>query len=229
MFCNGNSSEHCDDTKKEQITVTQEMYDNMTPEEQEEYEFQVDKKEWEGLCTVGEGDSYNTTDTEPLKLKLLKMVDGDPVAIGAMDLFLKSLFWQFVDYCEDKLSSMIPINYERFREILILLGPGIYAERYEKKIISLIGDKDNVRKTGIKHLEFCLDMFSYGALDNARKGIVPIVAMCKNAFYNVTSNEQIEKQCAQYEAIRAIYRGVCFDDCPRIMYWPTHIWPNWNK
>ncbi|MDR1907998.1 MAG: hypothetical protein LBQ43_04035 [Holosporales bacterium] len=196
----------------------------------EEERFEADKRWW--TCYSREGrKGYNKIDAESLKTKLLHEVEGDDVATGAMNLFLQSNFWELVDYCTDNLDAMQETNNQKFKEILILLAPGLEATRYKKKVTAIIrrnGHRSEVTRTAIQHINFCLDMFSYVAVENAKRGRVAMAEMCKHAFYALPPTDN-KKHLELY--IREMFGGARFDDWPSIEYrfQVEKVWPNWKK
>jgi hypothetical protein len=196
----------------------------------EEERFQQCSSRWKSYCEPG-SEGFNSYDTEPLKLKLLSEVDGDPAAKGAMDLFLESnKFWELIDYCVDKIEYMNGENKEKFKEILILLAPGVISTRNMKKVVILAGkDQKDVTVEDIKHPQFCLDMFFYAAVKNGYFGRYAMAKMCVDAYealrwrrVSSTNKEEVDVETATFD-------GICFDDWPDIYYCVRSIWPNWCK
>jgi hypothetical protein len=123
-------------------------------------------------------------------------------------------------------------NHQKFKEILILLAPGLKATRYKKKVTAIIrkdGHRSEVRKTAIKNINFCLDMYYYVAVENAKRGRVAMADMCGDAFYALKTKDN-EKLLKSYR-ILAMFGGACFDDWPSIDYnfHLDRVWPNWEK
>ncbi|MDR1597932.1 MAG: hypothetical protein LBR89_03270, partial [Holosporales bacterium] len=156
-------------------------YAAMRMAEPEEERFQRDRDEWEGFCVKGR--PLNKSDLTATTAKLRNAVIGDPAAIGAMDIFFDSDYWKLVDYCADNLKDMNEINHQRFRDVLILLTPGLVSSRYMAKVVNLVcTDQRDVRAADIKHLPFCLDMFFYGAVRNGQQGRYAFAMLCLDAF-----------------------------------------------
>jgi hypothetical protein len=191
----------------------------------EEERFKKDSEDWKSYCKPG-SEGFNSYDTEPLKLKLLSEVDGDPVAKGAMDLFLESnKFWELIDYCVDKIEYMNGENKEKFKEILILLVPGLESTRYMKKVVILIGkDQNDVTVEDIKHPQLCLDMFFYAAVKNGYFGRYALAKMCVDA-HEALRWKHISSSTNNVWNIT--FDGICFDDWPDISYNIRRTWPEW--
>jgi hypothetical protein len=202
----------------------------------EEERFQKDKASWKSYCKDRRR-SFNSYDTEPLRIKLLNEMEDDPVAKGAMDIFLESnKFWEFVDYCVDNIKDMKGENQEKYKEILILLAPGLKSTRYMKRAVNIIGrDQKEVTINDIKHIPFCTDMFFYGAVKNGHYGRYALAKMCEEAFYipcpykNWDCNGCTDKRFTSYDIGGAVFPDEIFDDMDEIGYFISSIWPNWKS
>ncbi|MDR1609402.1 MAG: hypothetical protein LBR78_00920, partial [Holosporales bacterium] len=137
--------------------------------ELEEVRFQKASDRWKCYCEYEEDRPFNHYNLSPVETKLRSEVVGDPVAEGAMDIFLSCFYWKFVDYCVEHLQSMTETNYQRFREVLILLAPGLESTRYKARAVRLVcRDQREIRAADLQHLPFCLDMFFYAAVRNGQ-------------------------------------------------------------
>jgi hypothetical protein len=199
--------------------------------EPEEVRFQRDSGHWKSYCQY-DIDGFNSYDTNPLITRLRGVVAEDLAAEGAMDIFLAASYWDFTDYCVARLSLMSELNQQKFKEILILLAPGLASSRYTARAVELVGrDQRGVRSTDLQHLPFCLDMLFYGAVKNAQCGRYTLARMCIKAF----RSSQLErgKDLAKdrlYDSydLGMIFDGCCFDDWPEIHYRAKSVWPNWE-
>jgi hypothetical protein len=199
--------------------------------ETEEARFQRESGHWKSYCRYRE-DGFNSHDTGPLITSLRGMVARDLAAAGAMDIFLAASYWEFVDYCEARLSLMLELNQQRFKEILILLAPGLASSRYTARTVSLVGrDQGEVRLTDLQNLQFCLDMFYCGALRNSQWGRYPLATMCINALrapqLKRGTDPVKDSLYASYDLVMIF--DSCFDDWPEIQYFIVDVWPNWEK
>jgi hypothetical protein len=198
-------------------------------EEPEEVRFQRDKKEWEEHCECYEESPLNIYNLSFIASKLREEVAGDSKAEGAISIFLDSKYWEFVDYCEEHLGSMNEINRLKFKEVLILLAPGLVSTRYMAKAVRLIGrDQKEVKAADMQHIPFCLDMCFHGAVRNGRLGRYALAKMFEDAFYAPCLEPDKDERFKAYDIISATFEGACFDDWPEIYYDLKDIWPNWN-
>jgi hypothetical protein len=132
---------------------------------------------------------------------------------------------------------MTEINQQRYKDILILLAPGLVSTRYMGKIVKLIGkDQKDVTIQDLKHVPFCLDMFFYAAVENGNKGRYTMAYMCVNAFHASESNynkyifdEWYQKHEITHGLNALVFSGTIFDDWDEIRYFPASIWPNWDE
>jgi hypothetical protein len=197
----------------------------------EEDKFREAELRWKDFFDE-DSEGYNEIETGPLKSKLINDVEGDSVAINAMDLFLESKFWELVDYCADNLNAMAPTNCQKFKEILVLLAPGLYATRYIKKVTAIIksdGHRHEIRQSNIKFINFCLDMYYYVAANNARRGRVDLANMCSDAFCALRT-EGNKGLIDSYE-IEEIFGDTLMEDDSDIYYFSQleEVWPNWKQ
>jgi hypothetical protein len=201
--------------------------------EPEEVRFQRDSDEWKWYCLCEEHNKLNDSDLTAVKLKLRGEVDGDAAAGGALDIFLACDYWPFVDCCVKHLGAMSELNRQRFREVLILLAPGLVSTRYMARAVRLVGrDQREVRAVDLQHVPFCLDMFFYGAVRNGQLGRYALANMCIDAFYypclkwgrDGCEDERFDA----YDIDDAAFDGTVFDDWPEIYYCIESIWPNWK-
>jgi hypothetical protein len=195
--------------------------------------FEEAESDWEYFCR-DDTESYNNYNLEPIKLQLLQIIEEEKQESRvAMELFLNTDYRKFTDYCIANLGTMARMNQEKYKEILILLAPGLCSAKYIKKIIPVVcNDRNDVMAKNIKHLDFCLDMFFYGAMKNGNKGRVALTQMCKKAFYspclNYDENGYHDERFNNYD-IGAALEGACFDDWLEIHYDINSIWPNWDE
>jgi hypothetical protein len=116
-----------------------------------------------------------------------------------------------------------------FKDVLILLAPGICSSEYANRIISLIGkDRNDVRAVGIQHLPFCLDMFFYGAVRNGQLGRYALAKMCIKAFYAPCLTRERDERFDSYDIYDTAFGGDTFENCDEIDYCAKRIWPNWK-
>jgi hypothetical protein len=198
--------------------------------EPEEVRFQRDSDEWKWYCLYEEDQPFNEHDLTATISKLRNEVTGDPVAEGAMDIFLSCFYWKFVDYCVGHLQSMTEINQQRFREVLILLAPGLKSTRYMARAVRIIGrDQKDVKIADIQHLPFCLDMFFYAAVKNGQLGRYALADMCIDAFYApcLSWGDETDERFIVYDIEEATFSGRCFEDSG-MRYFVNSIWPNWE-
>jgi hypothetical protein len=198
--------------------------------EPEEIRFQRDSDHWKWFCLHKEEyHQFNHFDLTSTKNKLLGEVTGDPAAEGAMDIFLASFYWRFVDYCVGNLQFMNELNQQRFKEILTLLAPGLVSTRYMAKAVNVVGrDQREVRAADIQYLPFCLDMFFYAAVRNGQLGRRALAQMCINAFHAPCLNLKKDDRFRGYRIVWAALENRRFDDWPEIRYFIDSIWPNWR-
>jgi hypothetical protein len=199
--------------------------------EPEEERFQRDSDEWKSYCQCRKDRPFNIYNLSSTIAKLHNEVTGDTMAAGAMDIFMAPIpdYWQFVDYCVDHLAGMNEINQQKFKEILILLTPGLVSTRYMARTVELIGrDQQDVRATDIQHLPFCLDMFFYGAVRNGRLGRYALADMCMDAFHAPCLDWEHDEMFRVYDIRQATFESRCFDDWPETGYNSKSVWPNWK-
>jgi hypothetical protein len=202
--------------------------------EPEEIRFQRDSDRWKWDCLYEENSPLNHHDLSTVETKLRNEVTGDTAAEGAMDIFLSSFYWKFVDYCVGHLISMSEINQQRFREMLILLAPGLGATRYKERAVNLVGrDQNEVKATDIKHLPFCLDMFFYAAVKNGQLGRYALAKMCIDAFYapclTWDSDGCADERFKMHNIWRTTFPDIIgLPDWNEISYDAKRIWPNWE-
>jgi hypothetical protein len=231
-FCSDAIHARCNEIDVDLWRCTNEVRDKRIAErmaELEEIRFQRDSDDWKWDCLYEEDRPLNHYDIQSTVAKLLAMVVDDPVAMGAMEIFLSSFYWRFVDYCVEQLPSMNELNQQRFREILILLAPGLESTRYKARAVNAVGrDQEEVRVTDLRHLPFCLDMFFYAAVRNGQLGRYALAKMCIKAFYAPCLNRGKDKRFRAYAITEATFDGMIFDDWPDIRYRIDSIWPNWK-
>jgi hypothetical protein len=192
-----------------------------------------DGESWETYCCINKDKCFTDYDLTTIESKLRNEVSDDPIAKMAMDIFLASDYRKFVDYCVGDLQAMTGLNQQKFKEILILLAPGICSSEYAKKIISIVGmDRNKVRAAGIQYLSFCLDMFFYAAVRNGQLGRYALANMLTDAFYapclNWDSNGCADSRFTVYDIEEATFGNWCCDDWLEISYDAKRIWPNWT-
>ncbi|MDR0630595.1 MAG: hypothetical protein LBF70_00985 [Holosporales bacterium] len=195
--------------------------------------FEKDGKYWESFCE-DDDESYNETDLEPTKAVLLKAIEPDKKAKEALDIFLKSDYRKFVDNCIENLGDMSEINQERYKEVLILLAPGLCSAIYIEKIIPVVcSDRKSVMAKNIKNLQFCIDMLFYGAVENGKRGRYTLARMFIDAFYAPCTNWDRsgyhDERFTSREIILSTFDDTCFDDWPEIDYHIKKVWPNWKS
>jgi hypothetical protein len=196
--------------------------------EPEEERFQRDRRRWESYCRCDEDSPFNHYDLSTLISKLQAEVSGDPGAVEAMDIFLKSDYWKFVDCCVKNLDSMDNVNRQIFQEVLMLLAPGIVSTRYMAMAVRLVGrDQKEVRAEDIQHLQFCLDMFFYAAVRNGQLGRYALADMCIHAFYAPCLNRGKDDRFDSYKITQAALNYVLSEDSG-LYYFVKSIWPNWK-
>jgi hypothetical protein len=199
--------------------------------ETEEMRFQRESGHWKSYCRYRK-DGFNNHDISPLITKLRGVVAEDLVAEGAMDIFLAASYWDFTDYCVARLSLMSELNQQRFKEILILLAPGLESSRYTARAVELVGrNQRGVRAADFQHLSFCLDMLFYGAIINAQWGRYTLANMCEDAFlapFFDRRKDPIKDRLLSLYDRNMIFDGCCFDDWPEIHYFIDNVWPNWT-
>jgi hypothetical protein len=198
--------------------------------EPEEVRFQRDSSHWKSYCQY-DIDGFNNYDTNPLITRLRGVVAEDLAAEGAMDIFLAASYWDFTDYCVARLSLMSELNQQKFKEILILLAPGLESSRYKARAVGLIGrDQGGVKSTDLQHLPFCLDMLYCGAIKNGQWGRYTLAMMCMDAFLaphiKLGRDQAIDELYASYDL--GVVFDSCFDDWPEIQYRSESVWPNWE-
>jgi hypothetical protein len=214
-----------DETKREIIA--------MRARKTEEERFRLNRSDWIAFCQKGY--ARNSYDTDPLRMQLIRDIGEDPKAGEALNLFLESSkFWEFIDYCVDNISSMSGVNQQRYKDILILLAPGMISTRYKKKIVLLIAkdQRDMTIHDVQQHIPFCLDMFFYVAVKNAQFGRVAMADMCMDAFYapciNCDSSGYHDERFTSRNIYPTVYRnGARRSEFSRIGYCIKSIWPNW--
>lgn len=185
---------------------------------------------WNSYCyTYDKDESFNDYDLGPKTTSLLAIVDGDPAARGAMEIFLESDYRKFVDYCKEYLYSMTEPYQQIFKDVLIMLAPGICSSEYARIMISLVGrNRNDVRAADIQNLPFCLDMFFYAAVRNGQLGRYALAKMCIDAFYAPCLKWEKGDMFDTYNIRYATFGRWCFDDWPEIPYSIDSIWPNWE-
>jgi hypothetical protein len=201
--------------------------------EPEEVRFQRDSDNWKWYCLYEEDRAFNHYNLQPTETKLRNEVTGDPIARGAMDIFLSSFYWKFVDYCVEHLNSMNELNQKRFREVLILLAPGLESTRYMAKAVNLIGrDQREVRAVDMQYIPFCLDMFFFAAVRNGQLGRYELANMFTDAFYapclNWDSNGCADARFKIHNVWLITFPDINPGDWPEIDYFIKSIWPNWK-
>jgi hypothetical protein len=199
--------------------------------EPEEVRFQRDRGWWECYCRY-DRDGFNSHDVSPLTTRLRGVVAGDLAAEGAMDIFLAAAYWDFTDYCVARLSLMSELNQQRFKEILILLAPGLESTRYKERAVRVVGrDQGEVTLTDLQNLQFCLNMFFCGAVKNAQWGRYPLARMLMNAFLAPSlepGRDSVRDELYGAYNLRMIFEGCHFDGWPEIQYRSESVWPNWE-
>jgi hypothetical protein len=160
--------------------------------------------------------------------KLRNEVTGDPAAEDAMDTFLSCFYWKFVDYCVENLDHMTGINHQKFREVLILLAPGLVSTRYMARAVRLIGkDQREVRAADLQHVPFCLDMFFYAAVRNGQLGRHELAEMCVKGFYAPCLDWGNDERFITYHVKQATFGRRLYEDSGA-RYSIKSIWPNWK-
>jgi hypothetical protein len=211
-----------------QITTDNTTMMNISKSLIAQQKFQQDVESWAIYSTPTSSYSCNKYDTKPLKTKLYQEVCGDTVAEKAMTLFLNSAFWEFVDYYAENLNVIQQHNKDRFMEILILLTPGLYAEKYIDKAISIVGNKYDITQKRINDVKFCADMFFHNTVENAKSGKIALACMCENAFTALRKNFSNKELLDGYDLHFTAFQGTIFCDWNLINYKITSIWPNWK-
>jgi hypothetical protein len=131
-----------------------------------------------------EGRKRNSYDTTELVLTFKQKVEGDRVAVDAMDLFIDCEYWHLVDYCENHLVNMTEPNAHLFKEAMVLLAPQLDLGNYEDRVVDIIGDKTSVTLDYfvIQHRPMLFNMFFHGAVASGRRGLSWIlIETCINA------------------------------------------------
>jgi hypothetical protein len=223
---------YCYEEEEEEEDWSQIMFPDRSNETEEE-RFQRESDWWKSFCRYKEEDPFNHHDLTSVEIKLRNEVTGDTAAEGAMDIFLSSFYWKFVDYCVGHLSSMSEINQQRFKEMLILLAPGLGATRYKERAVNLVGrDQNDVRATDIQYLPFCLDMFFYAAVKNGQLGRYALAKMFTSAFYapclTWDSDGCADERFKMHNIWLTTFPDTICCDWNEIRYNARLIWPNWK-
>jgi hypothetical protein len=200
----------------------------------EEERFKKCKEEWTLFCEDGYK-GYNSYDTGPLETQLYAEMGNDPVASGGLSIFLEAnKSWEFIDYCAEHLNAMSATNQQKFRELLILIAPGMISTRYMKRAVTLVGRvQEEVRKKDIQYVPFCRDALFVVAVKNARFGRVGMGNMFKAAFFALwptdNAGQKNDESFDSLEIAGTMQNGVCFDDPLEIFYRIERLYPNWEK
>jgi hypothetical protein len=181
-------------------------------------------------CRYNETEPDNFYDTTELEVKLRKEIEGDLVAEQAMDLFLKSMFWHLVNYCEDNLSRMSNTNKHLFEETLVLLAPHLYIGNYTERVVKLIGDPTLITDAYFQNKELLRDMFFFSAVDMGKRGYSWCMTEIGVSIYRelnildrVFHREEYDKR-KEVNIRHIAYGGKRTEDIIRPR--ATNVWPN---
>ncbi|MDR1233752.1 MAG: hypothetical protein LBJ92_01195 [Holosporales bacterium] len=188
---------------------------------------------WEDYCdTHTPGD--NDYDLGPTEARLLDTIGEDEIAREALNSLRDSDLRGLVDYCGLNLHSMNELNQQRFREVLILLAPGLCSSKHARTIISLIGrSRYEVRAVDIQHQQFCRDIFFHAAVRNGQLGRDTLVNLCIDAFYAPclkwgSDNRCLDEEYTKYDISQVPFGGGIKCSEEDIIYYNVKLmWPNW--
>jgi hypothetical protein len=199
----------------------------------------------ESAALEKERDAAKPEDFDPAILEAVIRHDigSDDSALQAFQLFSDCKLHELIDFYPEASTKMLPINAERFREILLLLAPILSVQRewdedlgftsmetyqeYISKIVSVWGgDPSAITFNAIQHPQFCFEMFLMQVLKpgHLENGILFQAVMCMvDEFLTQRHNWDGKKG---ETAIYSFSTGCYEDDGGRCA--PKDVWPNWK-
>jgi hypothetical protein len=200
------------ETLKDIISVDPDVINGMPKEEF----WKLPDEEWRKFHSFEISDtSYDTTS---LRTDLLTQIGDDPVAQEAFQLFLHSRPRALINFFCDNHAKMILNNGQRFKELSILITPGVESKLHEQKMIQAVGSPDSIVSTDFQFLPFCTDMLFAGAVESAKQGYFTVAMMYKDAYNSVRGEDDVEE---------GMYPGTIFEeDWEYIDYDLESVWRN---
>ncbi|MDR2067813.1 MAG: hypothetical protein LBP41_02375 [Holosporaceae bacterium] len=173
---------------KGMVSIDHDVINGMPKEEF----WKLSDEEWRKFHSFhkDEDEDYDTTE---LQTALRAQIGGDQVAQEAFRIFLDSRPRALIDFFCDNHTKMTPDNAKRFKELSILIAPGVESELHKQKVIGIIGDQDSVVSTDFQFLPFCTDMLFAGAVESAKQGYFTMAMMFKDAYRSAGGKGSVEE------------------------------------
>jgi hypothetical protein len=116
--------------------------------------------------------------------------------------------------------KMTKDNAQRFRELSILVVPGVESESLEQKMTQVVGHRDSVVSTDFQFLTFCTDMLFAGAVESAKRGYFTVAMMLKEVYRDAGGNDDVEE---------AMYGNAIFEEDWKYIYYDLEsVWTKLN-